>query len=76
MAYVLDVRGNEVGQCSGTVVAPNLILTAGHCAEDMQTGVVERSLGFPGRDRQRGLGSSRNGKAGVRRHQGDPLSLL
>ena len=46
MAYVLDVRGNEVGQCSGTVVAPNLILTAGHCAEDMQTGVVNEASGF------------------------------
>jgi secreted trypsin-like serine protease len=46
MAYVLDFRGNEVGQCSGTVVAPNLILTAGHCAEDMQTGVVNEASGY------------------------------
>jgi secreted trypsin-like serine protease len=46
MAYVLDVRGNEVGQCSGTVVAPNLVLTAGHCAEDMQTGVVNEASGY------------------------------
>ncbi len=46
MAYVLDVRGSEVGQCSGTVVAPNLILTAGHCAENMQTGVVNEASGY------------------------------
>jgi elastase-1 len=46
MAYVLDFRGNEVGQCSGTVVAPNLILTAGHCAEDMQTGVANEASGY------------------------------
>jgi len=46
MAYVLDFRGNGVGECSGTVVAPNLILTAGHCAEDMQTGVVNEASGY------------------------------
>jgi secreted trypsin-like serine protease len=46
MADVLDVRSNEVGQCSGTVVAPNLVLTAGHCAEDMQTGVVNEASGY------------------------------
>ena len=46
MAYVLDIRGDEVGQCSGTVVAPNLVLTAGHCAEDMQTGVVNEASGY------------------------------
>jgi hypothetical protein len=46
MAYILDFRGNEVGQCSGTVVAPNLVLTAGHCAENMQTGVVNEASGY------------------------------
>ncbi len=46
LAYVLDVRGNDAGQCSGTVVAPNLILTAGHCAEDMQTGVLNEASGY------------------------------
>jgi secreted trypsin-like serine protease len=46
MAYVLDFRGNGVGQCSGTVVAPNLVMTAGHCAEDMQTGVVNEASGY------------------------------
>jgi len=46
MAYILDVRGEEVGQCSGTVLAPNLVLTAGHCAENMQTGVVNEAAGY------------------------------
>lgn len=46
VAYVLDFRGNEVGQCSGTVLAPNLVLTAGHCAENMQTGVVNDASGY------------------------------
>lgn len=46
MAYVLDFRGSAVGQCSGTVVAPNLVLTAGHCAEDMETGVVNEAAGY------------------------------
>ncbi len=46
MAYVLDFRGAGVGQCSGTVVAPNLVLTAGHCAENVQTGVVNEASGY------------------------------
>jgi secreted trypsin-like serine protease len=46
MAYVLDGRGNETGQCSGTVVAPNLVLTAGHCAENTQTGVLNEASGY------------------------------
>lgn len=46
MAQILDVRGNDAGQCSGTVVAPNLVLTAGHCAEDLQTGVLNEASGY------------------------------
>src|ERR1700733_11353277 len=34
LAFVRDVRGNEVGECAGTVVARDAVLTAGHCAED------------------------------------------
>jgi secreted trypsin-like serine protease len=45
-AYILDVNGNTVGQCSGTVVAPNLVLTAGHCAENMKTGVLNAASGY------------------------------
>ncbi|MGO9761641.1 MAG: S1 family peptidase [Solirubrobacteraceae bacterium] len=46
LAEVFDARGREVGQCSGTVVAPTLILTAGHCAENVKTGVHDRPSGF------------------------------
>lgn len=46
MAYILDFRGEEEGQCSGTVVAANLVLTAGHCAENMRSGVVNEASGY------------------------------
>jgi len=46
LAYIVDVRGSEVGQCTGTVVAPKLILTAGHCAENVKTGIVNKSSGY------------------------------
>jgi secreted trypsin-like serine protease len=46
LAYIVDVRGRYVYQCTGTVVAPSLILTAGHCAENMKTGVVNRPAGY------------------------------
>lgn len=46
LAYVVDVQGRYVYQCTGTVVAPSLILTAGHCAENMRTGVVNSPLGY------------------------------
>jgi secreted trypsin-like serine protease len=39
LARVLARRGKLVVACTGTVVAANLILTAGHCAEDVQTGI-------------------------------------
>jgi secreted trypsin-like serine protease len=46
VAYIVDLRGNEVGQCTGTVVAPKLILTAGHCAENVKNGLVNKSSGY------------------------------
>jgi secreted trypsin-like serine protease len=38
-AFILaaDKKG-EGFSCSGTVIAPNLVLTAGHCVEDIETG--------------------------------------
>lgn len=45
-AFVLDIRGKLAGACSGTVVAPSLVLTAGHCAEDMKTGAVNPHGGY------------------------------
>jgi hypothetical protein len=46
MAYVLDMRGEAFGQCSGTVVAPNVVLTAAHCAENLQTGIPNDPAGY------------------------------
>jgi trypsin len=46
LAEVLDARGGELGECSGTVVAPTLILTAGHCAENVKTGVHDQPAGY------------------------------
>lgn len=45
-AFVLDVKGKLVASCSGTVVAPSLVLTAGHCAENVQTGLVNPHGGY------------------------------
>jgi trypsin len=46
LAYVVDIQGKYVYQCTGTVVAPTLILTAGHCAENMTTGAVNKPSGY------------------------------
>jgi secreted trypsin-like serine protease len=46
LAYIVDRRSREVGQCTGTVVAPTLILTAGHCVENVQTHIPNASSGF------------------------------
>jgi secreted trypsin-like serine protease len=39
LAYIWRKTGEETFVCSGTVVAPNVVLTAGHCAEQLTTGV-------------------------------------
>lgn len=46
LAYVIDRRGDRVGVCTGTVVSPNVVLTAAHCAENMETGVVNEPAGY------------------------------
>jgi trypsin len=46
LAYVVDFQGAVAYQCTGTVIAPSLILTAGHCAENMQTGVPFSPSGY------------------------------
>jgi hypothetical protein len=46
LAWVADFRGEGLGVCTGTVVASNLILTAGHCAEDVETGAVNEPGGY------------------------------
>jgi secreted trypsin-like serine protease len=46
VAEVIDARGDVIGQCTGTVVAPHLVLTAGHCAENMASGVMNKAAGY------------------------------
>jgi secreted trypsin-like serine protease len=46
LAFVLDVKGQLADQCTGTVIAPNLVLTAAHCAENMQTGALAPASAF------------------------------
>ncbi len=46
VAEVIDARGDVIGQCTGTVVAPHLVLTAGHCAENMVSGVMNKAAGY------------------------------
>ncbi|HEY5193435.1 MAG TPA: serine protease [Solirubrobacteraceae bacterium] len=46
LAYIVDFQGQAAYQCTGTVVAPSLVLTAGHCAENMQTGAPFSPSGY------------------------------
>jgi trypsin len=48
MAFVayFDAGGNPEFVCSGTVVAPNVVLTAGHCAVDETTGAPLDPSGY------------------------------
>jgi trypsin len=46
LAYVVDFQGTVAYQCTGTVIAPNLVLTAGHCAENMRTGTPFSPSGY------------------------------
>lgn len=46
LAFVEYNEAGDAESCSGTVVAPNLVLTAAHCAEDMLTGATDAAAGF------------------------------
>jgi trypsin len=47
MAFVIDFKGNEEAiTCSGTIIAPNLVLTAAHCAVDLETGATSEASGY------------------------------
>lgn len=46
MAYILSRHGETAGGCSGTVVSPYVVLTAGHCVLDSGTGVVYPTESF------------------------------
>lgn len=40
LAYIEAREGKHGFSCTGTVVAPRVILTAGHCVEDPETGAI------------------------------------
>jgi hypothetical protein len=46
LAYIRDSTEEEGFACTGTVVASNLVLTAGHCAENLETGFVDEPSGY------------------------------
>jgi secreted trypsin-like serine protease len=46
LAFVRDVRGDEAGECTGTVVAPDAVMTAAHCVENIRTGVLNPAAGY------------------------------
>ncbi len=48
MAFVAyeDPDTGDLSVCSGTVVSPQLVLTAGHCAFDTETGTADQPAGY------------------------------
>jgi hypothetical protein len=46
LAYVIYKGEEGYGLCTGTVIASNVILTAGHCAENTETGVINKPSGY------------------------------
>lgn len=46
LAWIVDERGEVIDQCTGTVVAPTLVLTAAHCVEDAETGFIPEPSGY------------------------------
>jgi secreted trypsin-like serine protease len=46
VAEIVDVKGRSGLLCTGTVVAPDLVLTAGHCAESLRTGSKNAAAGY------------------------------
>ncbi|HEX4034697.1 MAG TPA: serine protease [Solirubrobacteraceae bacterium] len=47
LAYIHDAQGGGAYEwCTGTVVAPNLVLTAAHCVEDVSSAAVSPASNF------------------------------
>jgi secreted trypsin-like serine protease len=46
LAYIQGEDAITPYACTGTVVAPRVILTAGHCVEDIESGTIAPATGF------------------------------
>lgn len=46
LAHIAYKNGEYAFYCTGTVVAPNVVLTAGHCAEDVEAGALDEPSGY------------------------------
>lgn len=44
IAFIVNVQANFA--CTGMVVSTNLVLTAGHCAQDISTGIINAASGY------------------------------
>lgn len=46
LAYIEAREGKHGFACSGTVVAPRVVLTAAHCAEEIENGTITRAANY------------------------------
>ncbi len=46
MAFIVDAEGGEVISCSGTVIAPRVVLTAAHCVLNEESGSLRDPSGY------------------------------